>query len=79
MAADRIIIEELSLQMPGLSTESARAIAAEVAERVGAGVAAAMPKRSLGALELRLELRQGAGTQELVDVVARRILEALLK
>lgn len=79
MPADRVIIEELFLQLPGLSTEAARAISAEVAVRVGAGLAAALPKRSLAALDLRLEIRPGAGLHEMVDAVTGAILEALLR
>ena len=79
MPADRVIIEELFLQLPGLSTEAARAVSAEVAERVGAGLAAALPKRSLAALDLRLEIRPGAGRHEMVDAVTGAILEALLR
>lgn len=79
MAADRVIIEELFLQLPGLSAEAARAISAEVADRVGAGLAAALPKRSLAVLDLRLEVRPGAGRHEMVDTVAGAILKALLR
>ena len=79
MPADRVIIEELFLQLPGLSIEAARAISAEVAEQVGAGLAAALPKRSLATLDLRLEIRPGAGRHEMVDAVTGAILEALLR
>lgn len=79
MAADRVVIEELFLQLPGLSADAARAIATAVADRVGTGLAAALPKRSLGVLELRLDVRPGAGQHEMVDAVSEAILKALLR
>jgi hypothetical protein len=79
VAADRIIIEELLLQLPGLSADAARAVSAEVAQRVGAGLAAALPKRSVGALELRLHVRPGADQQELAAAMSGAILEAVLR
>ena len=77
MPADRVVIEELFLRLPGLSREAARAISREVAERVGAGLAETLPPRSLGALDLRLTVRAGASRDEMVDSVARAILGAL--
>jgi hypothetical protein len=79
MGTDRVIIEQLFLRLPGLSAPAARAISAEVAERVGHGLAAALPARSLGALDLRLTARPGASRDELVDLVATAIIEALLR
>lgn len=79
MPADRVIIEELFLRLPGLSREAAREISREIAERVGAGLAEALPPRSLGALDLRLTVRPGARRDELVDTVARAILGALAR
>jgi len=77
--ADRVIIEELFLRLPGLTRDEARAISRDVAERVGRGLAEAMPSRSLGALELRLTVRAGASRDEMVEDVARSILEALAR
>jgi hypothetical protein len=79
MTNDRVVIEELFLRLPGVSAEAARAISAEVAGRIGAGLAAAMPKRSLGALDLQLRLPPNATRSEIVETVARSILEALLR
>jgi hypothetical protein len=79
MAADRVIIEELVLQLPGLSADAARAVSAEVGQRVGAGLAGALPERSVGALQLRLHVRPGADQQELAAAVSRAILEAVLR
>jgi hypothetical protein len=79
VAADRVIIEELVLQLPGLSADAAQEISAQVAQRVGAGLAAALPKRSVGALQLRLTMRPGADPHEMVDAVSRAVLEAVLR
>jgi len=79
MPADRVIIEELVLRFPGLTAEEARAVSREVAERVGRGLADAMPKRSLGALEITLNVRRGASRDEMVDGVANAIIQSLLR
>lgn len=79
MSADRVIIEELFLRLPGLSLDEARAISREVAVRVGHGLAEALPPRSLGALDLRLTVRAGASRDEMVDSVATAILGALVR
>jgi len=79
VAVDRVIIEELFLRLPGLSRDAARAISREVAERVGAGLAEALPPRSLGALDLRLTVRAGASRDEMVESVAYAILGALAR
>jgi hypothetical protein len=77
--ADRVIIEELFLRLPGLSLDAAREVSREVAERVGRGLAEALPPRSLGALDLRLTVRAGASRDEMVDSVATAILGALAR
>lgn len=79
MPADRVIIEELFLRLPGLSADEARAVAREVAERVGRGLAEALPSRALGALELKLTARAGDSRDEMVNGVASAILGALLR
>lgn len=79
MPSDRVIVEELFLRLPGLAAEEARAIGREVAERVGRGLGAAMPKRSLGALDIKLKVRPGASRDEMVDTVARTILASLVR
>jgi hypothetical protein len=77
--SDRVVIEELFLRLPGLSREEARLVARDVAERVGHGLAEALPVTALGALELRLEVRAGASRDEMVETVARAILGALAR
>jgi hypothetical protein len=79
MPADRVIIEELFLRLPGLSDQAARAISGEVALRIGHGLEDALPLHDLGALEIRLTARQGASRDELVDSVARAVITALTR
>ena len=79
MPADRVVIEELFIKLPGLSVDAARDISREVAERLGHGLAAALPSRSLGALDVRLELRPGASRDEIIDRVTATILGALAR
>lgn len=79
MATDRVIIEELFLRLPGLSVAAAREVSAEVAQRVGDGLAEALPARSLGVLDIKLTARPGASRDELVDLVATAVLEAVFR
>ena len=79
MPADRVIIEELFLRLPELNADEARALSREVADRVGRGLAVALPPRALGALDLKLTVRPGATRDEMVDGVAQVLLEALAR
>ena len=79
MPADRVIIEELFLRLPGLTPDEARAVAREIAGRVGKGLARALPPRSLGALDLKLTVRAGASREEMVQTVAQAIVAALAR
>lgn len=79
MPNDRVIIEELFLRLPGLTGDEARAVARDVAERVGRGLADALPARALGALELKLTARSGATRDEMAHQAAQAILGALLR
>lgn len=79
MPADRVVIEELFIRLPGLTAEAARAISRDVADRVGRGLAEALPPRSLGALDLKLTVRPGASRDEIVEQVSRSILGALAR
>ena len=79
MPADRVIIEELIIRLPGVSADEARAISRDVAGRVGRGLAEALPLHSLGALDVRLELRAGASRDEIIESVTHSILGALTR
>lgn len=79
MPADRVVIEELLLRLPGLSAPAARAVSAEVADRLGHGLEQALPARSLGALDVTVTVRAGAGRDEMVDAVAQAVLRALTR
>lgn len=79
MPADRVIIEELFLQLPGLTADEARAVSRDVTDRLGRGLEIALPSRSLGALDVKLEVRAGASREEIVDSVVRGILGALAR
>ncbi len=69
---DEITIDRLTLDIPGLNTRQAR----EVAERVGAGLAAAEP--ASGSFDaLPIELGPGAPTGDLprlADAIVRALL-----
>lgn len=79
MPADRVIIEELFLRLPGLTAPAARAVSREVAERIGHGLESALPARSLGALDVTVTARAGASRDELVELVASAVLKALIR
>jgi hypothetical protein len=75
--ADRVIIEELFIRLPWISRDDAHGLSHEIAERLGRGLAEAMPPRSLGALDIRIEIRDGASRDEVADTLAKAILGAL--
>ena len=79
MPSDRVIIEELFIRLPFISRDDAHGLSREIAERLGRGLAEAMPPRSLGALDVRIEVRAGASRDEVVDSVAKAILGALAR
>lgn len=79
MPADRVIIEELVLRLPGLSAQAARAISTAVAQRLGHGLEQAMPSESLGALDITVTVRAGASRDEMVDTVAQAVIQALTR
>jgi hypothetical protein len=74
---DRAAIDELVLRLPGLAAEDARSVAAVVARKLGQGLAEALPARSLGALDLRVQVAQGTPPERLAEIVAHAIVEGL--
>jgi len=76
---ERVTIDELVLRVPGLSADDARRVAADVARRVGHGLAAALPAASLGALELRVEVPAGTPPELLAERLAHAILKGLVR
>ena len=79
MPADRVVIEELFLRLPGLSEAAARAISMAVAQRLGQGLAQALPSESLGALDVTVTVRAGATRDEMADAVAQAVIRALIR
>ncbi|MBZ4420169.1 hypothetical protein [Myxococcus sp. RHSTA-1-4] len=77
MADERVVIEELVLRVPGLGADEARLLAADVAERVGRGLASAPPSRSLGALELKVSVPRGMDRARLAEHLAGAILRGV--
>jgi hypothetical protein len=75
--ADRVIIEELFIRLPWISRDDAHGLSRDIAEHLGRGLAEAMPPRSLGALDVRIEVREGASRDEVAATVAKAILGAL--
>jgi hypothetical protein len=69
---DKITIDRLTLDLPGLTPRQAR----EVADRVGAGLAAARPASgSFDALSIRLDAQTPAGNLPgLADAIVRALL-----
>jgi hypothetical protein len=69
-----MVIDRLTLEVPGLSASDARRLALEVARGLGAAGAAG-GNRDLPALRLDLVAVAGAG----VDELSRRIVDAVLE
>jgi hypothetical protein len=79
MPADRVVIEELFLRLPGLTADEARTLSRQIADKLGHGLAQALPARALGALELKVKVRPGASADEMAEGVAHAILGALAR
>nr|HEX4314506.1 hypothetical protein [Kofleriaceae bacterium] len=71
---DELLIEQLQLRVPGSDSAEARALAEEVAHRLGALLADAPPRR-IGSLELKLDIPSDLARGE----AARRIAEAIVR
>jgi hypothetical protein len=76
---ERVIIEELGMRFPWLEPEDARRVAVGVAERVGRGLAEAIPLRRVGSLDVRVPMPTGASPERLIEVIAQAILEGIAR
>ncbi len=79
MEADRVVIDELLLRLPGIPSDSARAIAADVAQRLGNGLVEAQPRASLGRLDIRVTPPKSLPPNRLAEWLATHILGSLLR
>lgn len=79
MEADRVVIDELVLRLPGVTPDAARALAADVAQRIGRGLAEAQPHTSLGRLELRVAPPPSLTPDRLAEWLAARILRSVVR
>jgi hypothetical protein len=80
MRADEVVIEELVLRLDlKRRPEALRALGAAIAERVGHGLADAVPETGFGALDLRVRVPPGLDDERLAEHVAATILRSLLR
>jgi hypothetical protein len=75
MSADRVYIHELRLRMPGASPAEGRALGEAVAQQLTEALPHATLARTVGGLTLRVT----AEVDSAPDVVATRIVAAIVK
>ena len=76
---DGVAIHELVLRVPALAADEVRRLAVEVAQRVGEGLGEALPSRSLGVIELRVQVPEGTPPERLAERLAHHILKGLAR
>jgi hypothetical protein len=77
MARNTVQIENLHLRIPGLSREDGQRLGADVAQRIAESLPASGTTEHLGALAMRVSIREGTPPEQLARTIARSILEKL--
>ena len=77
MNAETVRIDELSLRVPGISTEEARRLGEDVARRIASALPPDGRTEHLGALDLRVSIPHGMPRDQLAIAIARGILEKM--
>jgi hypothetical protein len=78
MLADRVAIAELVMRVPGISGADAPALVDDVLRLVSARLRGTHRVGRVDVAELRVTVPAGAGRDELVEALARRIEEVML-
>ena len=77
MGRNSVQIEDLHLQIPGISREEGRGIGEDVAENLAASLPGQGKRQHLGALNLRLNVPVGTPRDQMAKLIALAILEKL--
>lgn len=69
-----INIDELAIRYPGLGVEEGRSLGGLVAQKVSQRLASGVSTRSLGSLEISIEVNGEMTASELAEVIAEKII-----
>ncbi len=77
MTRNTVQIDRLHLRIAGLSREEVTRLGADVAEHIAQSLPSDGRREHLGALDMRVSIRQGTPQDQLARLIARAILENL--
>lgn len=77
MPAETVQIDDLFLRVPGLSVDEARSVGEDIARRVADALSGDVRDAHLGALNLRVTAPNGTSRDQLVQMIADRILAGI--
>lgn len=77
MTRNTVQIDRLHLRIPGLSREEATRMGADVAEHIAQSLPSDGRREHLGALDMRVSIKQGTPRDQIARLIARSILEKL--
>jgi len=74
---DRIQIDHLHMNIPGLTQEEANGLGRDVMERLENYLPDNLPQRSLSDLNIQIHIPQDTAKERLADVIARQMAKSL--
>ena len=77
MTRNTVQIDKLHLRIPGLSREEGQRIGTDVAEHLAQSLPSSGRRQHLGALDMRVSIRQETRRDQLGKLIAQSILEKL--
>ena len=77
MRPDRVKIEQMQLNIPGLSQEAANILGRDVVRRVGQKLPAKVRDARLASLQLKVDIPQGTPRELLAEIIAEQICRGL--
>ena len=78
MQADIVKIDEMYLNIPGLSQEEANMLGREVIRRVGKQLPKKIRSSRIASLEVKVNIPQGTPTERLAEMITEQICKSLI-
>ena len=72
-----IIIDELTIRIPGYSSDEGKHLGAEVAKRIGEAVPGASNPLSISAMHVSLSLNRNMQVGEMAELISKKIINQL--
>ena len=77
MLPDRVQIEQLQLNIPGLSQEAANILGRDVVKRLGRKLPPKLRESRLSSLQVKVNIPQGTPRELLAEIIADQICRSL--